>query len=431
MEPTQVPKDYPALLGDLKQRIHSARLRAALSVNRELVLLYWSIGRDILARQSTEGWGTKVIDRLAADLRRSFPEMAGLSARNLKYMRAFAEAWPDLQFVQQVVALLPWGHNTRLLDALKTAVQREWYAHQAIQHGWSRNVLNHQIESDLYARQGSALTNFSRTLPAEQSELAQQIIKDPYSFEFLSLGAEMLERDLERGLIERLRSLILELGKGFAFVGSQYHLDVGGQDYYLDLLFYHLRLRCFVVIDLKIEDFKPEFAGKMNFYLSAVDDQVRHPDDQPSIGIVLCKGRNEVVVEYALRDTSKPMGVAQYRLSPALPERLKRELPTAEDLAREFPAMSAVKLRIEIERALRNFVAARGDVASRPVSISTVLRELKRRGIAPPSTDRFIEALQVMNEAAHGFDVDASAAEKAVRIGSEFLAELSALKSGT
>lgn len=427
IEPTTSPDGYAALLADLKQRIDSARLKAALSVNRELVLLYWSIGRDILARQSTEGWGTKVIDRLAVDLRRSFPEMTGLSARNLKYMRAFAEAWRDPQFVQQVVALLPWGHNTRLLDALKTPAQREWYARQAIQHGWSRNVLSHQIESDLFARQGGALTNFSRTLPAEQSELAQQIIKDPYSFDFLSLGPDMLERDLERGLIEHLRSLILELGKGFAFVGSQYHLDVGGQDYYLDLLFYHLRLRCFVVFELKIEDFKPEFAGKMNFYLSAVDDQLRHPDDQPSIGIILCKGRNEVVVEYALRDTSKPMGVAQYRLSPALPDQLRRELPTAEDLAREFPAMSVVKLRIEIERALRTFVAARADVSSRPMSIGAVLQDLKQRGIAPPSTDRFLEALRVMNEAAHGFDVDPAAAERAVSIGTEFLAELSGL----
>lgn len=204
IEPTTSPHGYAALLADLKQRIDSARLKAALSVNRELVLLYWSIGRDILARQSTEGWGTKVIDRLAADLRRSFPEMTGLSARNLKYMRAFAEAWRDPQFVQQVVALLPWGHNTRLLDALKTPAQREWYARQAIQHGWSRNVLSHQIESDLFARQGGALTNFSRTLPAEQSELAQQIIKDPYSFDFLSLGPNMLERDLERGLIDHL-----------------------------------------------------------------------------------------------------------------------------------------------------------------------------------------------------------------------------------
>jgi predicted nuclease of restriction endonuclease-like (RecB) superfamily len=227
----QPPDSYPAFLAELKQRIRSARLQAALSVNRELVLLYWSIGRDILARQRAEGWGAKVIDRLAADLRRAFPEMTGISARNLKYMRAFAEAWPHEEFVQQVVAQLPWGHNTHLLDTIKSPAEREWYARQAIQNGWSRNVFAHQIESGLFARQGSALTNFSRTLPAEQSELAQQIIKDPYSFDFLSLTPEMQERDLERALIEHLRSLILELGKGFAFVGSQYRLEVAGQDY--------------------------------------------------------------------------------------------------------------------------------------------------------------------------------------------------------
>jgi predicted nuclease of restriction endonuclease-like (RecB) superfamily len=416
---------YPAFLAELKQRIRNARLRAALSVNRELILLYWSIGRDILKRQHTEGWGSKVIDRLAADLRRAFPEMTGISGRNLKYMRALAEAWPNEQIVQQVAAQLPWGHNMHLLDAVKSPSEREWYARQAIQNGWSRNVFAHQIESDLFSRQGGALTNFSRTLPAEQSELAQQIIKDPYSFDFLALAPDMLERDLERGLIEHLRSLILELGKGFAFVGSQYPLEVGGQDYYLDLLFYHLRLRCFVVIELKVEGFKPEFAGKMNFYLSAVDDQLRHPDDQASIGIILCKGRNEVIVEYALRDTSKPMGVAQYRLSPALPEQLKRDLPTIEDLAQEFSAMSVVKLRIEIERALRDFTAAHGLVSKRPKSISTVLRELKERGVSPPSTDRFLEALRVMNEAVHGFDVDSKAVAEAVSIGTAFLAELS------
>jgi predicted nuclease of restriction endonuclease-like (RecB) superfamily len=423
-ESAEPPQSYPALLAELKQRIADARLRAALSVNRELVLLYWSIGRDILARQSAEGWGTKVVDRLASDLRHAFPEMTGLSARNLKYMRAFGNAWPDSEFVQQVVALLPWGHNVCLLDSVKSSEEREWYARQAIQNGWSRNVLAHQIDSGLFIRQGRALTNFSRILPAEQSELAQQIIKDPYSFDFLCLGADMLERDLERGLIEHLRSLILELGKGFAFVGSQYRLEIGGQDFYLDLLFYHLRLRCFVVIDLKIEEFKPEFAGKMNFYLSAVDDQLRHADDKPSIGIILCKGRNEVIVEYALRDTSKPMGVAQYRLSPALPDRLKRELPTIEDLAREFPAMSVVKLRIEIERALRDLVAAQGIASKGPMAIGLVLRDLKQRGVAPPSTDQLLEALQVMNEAAHGFDVDPDAANQAIKIGTQFLAEL-------
>jgi predicted nuclease of restriction endonuclease-like (RecB) superfamily len=208
-------------------------------------------------------------------------------------------------------------------------------------------------------------------LPAEQSELAQEILKDPYSFDFLSLGPEMLERDLERGLIEHLRSLILELGKGFAFVGSQYHLEVGGQDYYLDLLFYHLRLRCFVVIELKIEDFKPEFAGKMNFYLSAVDDQLRHKDDRPTIGIILCKGRNEVIVEYALRDTSKPIGVAQYKLSPALPPQLARDLPTVEEFAREFPLMSVVKLRIEIERAVRDIMRETAFLLDHPLGSVT------------------------------------------------------------
>jgi predicted nuclease of restriction endonuclease-like (RecB) superfamily len=260
---------YQILLRELKARIRTARLQAALAVNEELVLLYWGIGRQILERQAREGWGSRVIDRLSADLRRDFPDMTGLSARNLKYMRALAEAHPDRAFVQQVVARLPWGHVVRLLETVKDAARREWYARHAIEHGWSRNVLVHQIESNLYERQGNALTNFSRTLPAAQSELAQQLIKDPYSFDFLALGPDLLERDLERGLLDHLRSLILELGKGFAFVGSQYRLDVGGQDFYLDLLFYHLRLRCFVVIDLKIEEFKPDARSESSERLSA------------------------------------------------------------------------------------------------------------------------------------------------------------------
>jgi predicted nuclease of restriction endonuclease-like (RecB) superfamily len=355
--------------------------------------------------------------------------MTGISARNLKYMRAFAEAWPREEFVQQVVAQLPWGHNTQLLDAIKPTAEREWYARQAIQNGWSRNVLAHQIESGLFARQGSALNNFSRTLPAEQSELAQQIIKDPYSFDFLSLTSDIQERHLERGLIEHLRSLILELGKGFSFVGSQYHLEVGEQDYFIDLLFYHLRLRCFVIIELKVEGFKPEFAGKMNFYLSAVDDQLRHPDDQPSIGIILCKGRNEVIVEYALRDSSKPMGVAQYRLSPALPDQLRRDLPTVEDLAQEFPAMSALELRFEIERALTDLTAAFGIDSERPLSIRIVLEKLKQHGVAPPSTDQFMETLTVINKAAHGLKTDPKDLAHAISIGTVLLAELSASAS--
>ena len=351
--PKQGGDGYASLLAELKERIRTARLKAAVAVNEELILLYWSIGRDILDRQTAAGWGARVIDRLAADLRRDFPEMTGLSPRNLKYMRAFAEAFPEREIVQQVVARLPWGHAIKLVESVKSPEQRIWYARQAAEHGWSRNVLIHQIDSDLFGRQGRALTNFGRTLPAPQSDLAQELIKDPYSFDFLSLGPEITERELEQGLLEHLRALILELGKGFAFVGSQYHLEVGDQDYYLDLLFYHLRLRCFVVVELKIEEFKPEFAGKMNFYLSAVDDQLRHKSDAPSIGIILCKGKNEVIVEYALRDTSKPMGVAEYRLSAALPEPLRAELPTEAEFAREFPLMSLVKLRIEIEQELR------------------------------------------------------------------------------
>jgi predicted nuclease of restriction endonuclease-like (RecB) superfamily len=229
--PTPELNGYTALLSELKERIRAARLRAAVAVNQELILLYWSIGSDILDRQATEGWGARVIDRLGEDLRRAFPEMTGLSGRNLKYMRAFAEAYPDREIVQQVVARLPWGHNVRLVEAVKDPAERLWYARQAIEHGWSRNILVHQIESGLYHRHGKAITNFERTLPAPQSELARELIKDPYSFDFLALGPDMSERELERSLLDHLRSLILELGKGFAFVGSQYPLQVGGQDY--------------------------------------------------------------------------------------------------------------------------------------------------------------------------------------------------------
>ena len=327
-----LPKDYESFLKGLKDRVRAAQLRAALSVNRELVLLYWRTGRDILERQHQAGWGAKVIERLARDLHTEFPDIKGLSRTNLLYMRAFAEAWPDESFVQQVVGQIPWGHNLRILDCVKNASEREWYVRATIQNGWSRNVLIHQIESGLYKRQGKALTNFTRTLPAPQSELAQQIVKDPYNFDFLTLAPEARERELELGLLERLRDFLLELGVGFSFVGSQYPLEVGGQDFRIDLLFYHLKLRAFVVLDLKFGDFQPEFAGKMNFYLSAVDDLLRHPDDQASIGIILCKSKNKIVAEYALRDLGKPVGVSEYRLTGALPNNLEGSLPTVDDL---------------------------------------------------------------------------------------------------
>ena len=325
---------------------------------------------------------------------------------------------------------MPWGHAIKLVEAAKSPDERLWYARQAVEHGWSRNVLAHQIESGLHARRGKALTNFARTLPAPQSDLAQELIKDPYSFDFLALGPEMSERELERGLLEHLRALILELGKGFAFVGSQYHLEVGGQDYYLDLLFYHLRLRCFVVVELKIEEFKPEFAGKMNFYLSAVDDRLRHETDAPSIGIILCKRKNEVIVEYALRDAAKPMGVAEYRLSQALPEPLQSELPTVAEFAREFPLMALVKLRIEIEREIRSAIGDRG-TTGRPLAITASLAELERLGLAPASTDRFRSALQTLNRAAHGLEVEQDAATEAAAIAATFLDELREVRSGS
>ena len=332
MSTALLPSDYPQFIADLKTRIRQTQVRAALAVNSALVTLYWHIGHDILQRQEQQGWGTKVIDQIAHDLQAEFPGLAGFSTRNIKYMRAFAKAWPEASIVQQLAAQIPWFHHCVLLDKVKTADEREWYVRQTIENGWSRSILTIQIESGLYHRQGRAVSNFARTLPAPQSDLAQQILKDPYTFDFLGLGPEAQERDLERGLLAHVRAFLLELGKGFALVGSQYHLEVGGQDYYLDLLFYHLQLRCFVIIDLKTGDFKPEDSGKMNFYLAAADDLLRHPTDQPTIGLRLCKTQNRVVSEYALRGLNQPIGVAAWQLTRELPEALRGSLPTAEEL---------------------------------------------------------------------------------------------------
>ncbi len=330
------PENYSDLLRALKRRIVDSRLRASLAVNQELIELYWQIGQEILIRIEHTEWGSKVIDRLSADLRLAFPEMTGLSERNLRYMRQFAEAYPGLSIRQQLVAQLPWGHNLALLRLVADPDIRLWYAGKVIEHGWSRAVLEHQVDSNLYGRQGNLLHNFDRTLPPEQSDLARQLFKDPYQFEFLNFTEAMNERAMERSLIDRIREFLLELGSGFAFVGNQYPLNVAGQDYYLDLLFYHVRLHAYIVIELKVEEFKPEFAGKMNFYLSAVDDLLRQPQDGPSIGLILCKTKNQVIVEYALRDAKKPIGVAQYVLPQDLPPALRDMLPSAEDLAEVF-----------------------------------------------------------------------------------------------
>ncbi len=421
-----VPARYEAFLRQLKERIRSAQIRAAVSVNSELVLLYWSIGRDIMAKQKAEGWGTKIIEKLANDLTKSLPGITGFSARNLKYMRAFAETWPKISIVQATLAQLPWYHNIALLEKLKGQDERLWYAQQAIEHGWSRNVLVHQIESDLYRRQGRAITNFDRTLPAPQSELANELLKDPYNFDFLALGPKLLERDLEQGLIQHLRDLILELGKGFAFVGTQYQLSIGGQDYFLDLLFYHLRLRCYIVIDLKIEEFKPEFAGKMNFYLSAVDDALRHPQDRASIGLILCKERNRIVVEYALRDTHKPMGVAQYKLIEALPDRLRSELPTNEDLAPELPLMNLVSLRIRLEKALAQMAEAR-QLQSNQQGIGTLLGMLANQKTLSPKLVQDIRVVAgLLNSAVHGQTISKKDVEKVLELGESVLTRLEA-----
>ena len=325
-----LPADYAAWLAELKARIHAAQQRATLAVNRELVLLYWQIGRDILALQERDGWGAKVIERLAQDLRSAFPTMKGFSRANLMYMRAFAEAWPDVAIVQQAVGQLPWSHNLVLLTKLKTPEQRLAYARSAIEHGWSRNVLTIHIERRLLEREGQAVTNFDQRLPKPQSDLARESLKDPYLFDFLGVGDEASERAIEDAIVHHITRFLLELGAGFAFVGRQVHLEVGGEDFFIDLLFYHLKLRCFVVIELKAGAFKPEYAGKLNFYLSAVDAQMKTAQDGPSIGLLLCKSKNKVVAEYALRDFGKPIGVAEYQLVAALPAELQTSLPSIE-----------------------------------------------------------------------------------------------------
>ena len=361
--PGALPAGYTTLLADLKARVRAAQLRAAVSVNRELILLYWDIGKIIVEAQKTKGYGKQVVERLAEDLQKEFPGTAGFSPQNVWYMRSFYLAWtkepqklqqpvgestskflPQLvgelagSNLPQPVAEIPWGHNLVLLAKLKTPLIRLWYAHKAIEHGWSRAVLTHHIETQLHEREGKAVTNFQRTLPPPQSDLAEQTLKDPYNFDFLTIRSDAHERDLEQGLLDHIQKFLLELGVGFAFVGRQYHMEISGQDYYLDLLFYHLRLRCYVVIDLKMKAFAPEFAGKMNFYLSAVDDQLRHADDRPSIGLLLCKERDHLTVEYALRDLKKPIGVAQWqtKLVESLPKNLKGSLPTVAEIEAEL-----------------------------------------------------------------------------------------------
>lgn len=319
-----VALSYLKFLENVKQRIRTAQVKAALAANRELVLHYWEIGNDILKNQKQQGWGAKVIDRLSDDLAKEFPGLSGYSVRNLKYMRAFAEAWPDRQFVQQAVAQIPWGHNCILLDRLDGRELRIFYLNKTLENGWSRSVLQHQIETALHKRIGKAATNFMQTLPATQSDLARELLKDPYILRPAPLDERANERSLEAALLQRLKDFLLELGNGFAFISNQYRLVAEEDEFFVDLLFYHTRLQCYIVIDLKVVDFQPEFAGKMSFYQTAVDNMLKTDKDGPTIGLILCKGKNKTVVEYTLRDIKSPMGVAEYRL---VPQELKKALP--------------------------------------------------------------------------------------------------------
>ena len=327
--------DYRELLEDLKGRIRSSQIRAAIAINQELILLYWQIGHEILIRQEQQGWGSRVIDRLSEDLRREFPEMKGFSRSNLKYMRAFAKAWPDLLDLpigQRSADQLPWRHNQALIDKLNNREERLWYARKSLENGWSRAVLIAQIESDLYLqKRGTVTTNFDRTLPQPQSDLAHEVIKDPYHFDFLLVDENIRHQDLKRALVAHIRDFLVELGVGFAFAGKDYRIEIGGEAFVLDLLFYHLELRCFVIIELKMDEFKAEYSGRMNLLIAGVDEQVRKAGDQPTIGIILCKTKNTTIAEYAIRNLRNPIAVAEHKLPKLLPtpEQLKLELESA------------------------------------------------------------------------------------------------------
>jgi predicted nuclease of restriction endonuclease-like (RecB) superfamily len=362
----ELDKDYGNVLQLLKEKIRQARLKAAIAVNKELLSVYWEIGNTILQQQKKEGWGTKVIDRLILDLKTEFPDMKGLSPRNIKYMRAFAEAYPSFAIVQDPVAQLQiaenepetkvqakpaqiniapqtakvqvslaqlsWYHHTTLLDKIKDQAIRNFYIQKAVENGWSRDIMVHQIESRLHERQGALSNNFNLTLPAYDSELAMQLFKDPYQLDFIMLGEEAKERDLEDALMNHITKLLLELGDGFAFMGRQKRFEAGGKEFFIDLLFYNTKLRRHIIIDLKIGEFEAEFVSKMNLYLGIADDTLKGEYDNPAIGLILCKTKNKIVAEYALRDTSKPIGIAEYKIAEKLPDDIKGELPSIEEI---------------------------------------------------------------------------------------------------
>lgn len=335
---SEMSDSYLNFIEEIKKEIQNQRISVVLNANSSMICLYWNIGKAILQKQEEEGWGAKVIDRMAKDLKDAFPDMSGFSPRNIKYMRKFAECWPDFEIVQQVVAQIPWRTNRMLLDKLDTQEERIWYAYKTIENGWSSTVLDLQIQSKLIERTGKSVNNFPVALPPADSDMANQIFKDPYLFDFLGTDMPRREVEIERKLTEHIQNFLLELGQGFAFVGRQVHLEVGGDDFYIDLLFYHLKLRCYVVIELKACDFEPGFISQLNMYQNVVNDILRHPSDNPTIGLLLVKGKNQTVVEYSLAGYQNPIGVAEWKnqMVKALPEELKSSLPSIEEIEKEL-----------------------------------------------------------------------------------------------
>lgn len=338
---------YKQWLAELKAKVRSIQLKAAVSVNKELLLFYWDLGADIVRKQAASNWGDGFIKQLSVDLRAEFSNAKGFSERNLKYIRQWFLFYSEsLTIGQQPIAQLveiPWGHNLTIISKCKDVQEALYYANNTIQNNWSRAVLTHQIESKLFEREGKAITNFATTLPSPNSDLAKETLKNPYTFDFLTLSKDYTERDLENGLIEHITHFLLELGAGFAYIGRQIQLQVGTREFFLDLLFYHTRLHCYVVIELKVVDFEPEHAGKLNFYIKAVDEQLRKDGDAPTIGLLLCKSRDKLVAEYALSDINKPIGISEYQLTQALPETLKSSLPSIEDIEAEFSGNEDIK----------------------------------------------------------------------------------------
>ena len=340
---SDLPRDYAAVLNAIKFRVRRERVRTVRAANSSMIMLYWEIGTMILKRQRREGWGAKVIDRLGVDLRNAFPEMNSFSARNLLSMRNFADTYREPEIVKQAVSQLPWGHVLRLMQLVKDAPTRLWYARACVREGWGRAALEKQVRTRAHLRHGKAVNNFLATLPPVESDVAAQAFKDPYLFDFLGTADPRREREVERALVDHIQRFLIELGAGFAFVGRQVHLEVEGTDYYIDLLFYHLKLRCYVVVELKAGPFEPSFVGQLNLYLSAADDLLRHPDDRPTIGLLLCRSKSRLTVEYALRGLAKPIGVAGWESSLVanLPEELKGSLPTIEAIEAELEAIPA------------------------------------------------------------------------------------------